>query len=201
MRIRTVVVWAVMAGLAGPVMANDMFQISWKGSVHFTDESGNVVSRSFSDKDVVRVLAEERGLDPRDLVLVYRPAAFDTAVVFKNLEAMNRAGASDQVVSDYQQMPDISQPDQRTDVSNASGSEIVRQAFLFDEDHGISPGAQIGSIFGTERQKHDQDGNLSGESFHGTFQFAIPEADGRWQQGVYSGNFSTGKRINDVSGN
>jgi hypothetical protein len=114
---------------------------------------------------------------------------------------MARAGTSQQMVSDYQQIPDVTQPDQRTDVSSADGTQTVRQSFLFDEDHGIAGGLQIGSIFGTEKQKRDANGVLKNESFHGTFQFAIPESSSRWQQGVYSGSFSTSKRIADVSEN
>src|SRR4029077_6645266 len=146
---------ALMIGLIQPLVSNgvEMFQLSWKGTVHYTDGAGNLVSKSFTEKDVVRVLAQERGLDPDDLVLVYRPDAFDTAVVFKNAEAMARAGSGQQMVSDYQQIPDVTQPDQRTDVTSADGTQTVRQSFLFDEDHGIAGGLQIGSIFGTEKQK------------------------------------------------
>lgn len=195
MKIQNLLMLSLLTACLEPAVAqaDDLFQISWKGKVYYTDTSGKVVSKSFTDKDVVQVIANNNGLDPKDLVLVYRPNAFDTAVVFRY---------TGQVVADYQQMPDITQPDQRTDVTSADGTQTARQSFLFDETHGIAPGQQIGSIFGTEKQKRDAEGNLIGESFRGTFQFAIPESGNpNWQQGVYSGNFSTGKRIVDTSGN
>ena len=193
MKIRNALALGLILGSIQPQLlpATDMFQLSWKGTVHYTDQSGNVVTRSFSDKDVIRQVAANNGLDPAQLVLVYRPDAFDTAVVVK---------ATGQVIADYQQMPDITQPDQRTDVANPDGTLTVRQAFLFDEAHGITPGHQIGSICGTEKVKRDADGNRVSYNFHGTFQFAIPESGGEWQTGVYSGAFATGKRIVDTTG-
>jgi hypothetical protein len=197
MKMRTVFLLGIALGLLQPALgqANELFQISWKGKIYFTDGTGKVVSKPFSDKDVVRVIAQNNGLNPNDLVLVYRPNAFDTAVVFKSTGA---------VVADYQQLPDVTQPDQRTDVTSSDGVTTVRHSFLFDERHGISPGQQIGSIFGTEKQKRDpNDGEkVLSESFHGNFQFSIREANNPdWQQGVYTGTFSTGKRIVDTTVN
>ncbi|HLP77716.1 MAG TPA: hypothetical protein VK327_12460, partial [Candidatus Paceibacterota bacterium] len=147
MRIKTALILTLAGLLSTPLLhATEMFQISWKGKFYYTDPRGRVVSRSYSDKDVIRVIAQNNGLNPNDLVMVYRPNAFDTAVVVK---------ATGQMIADYQQVPDVSEPDMRTDVTSGDGTTMVRHAFLFDERHGISPGQQIGSIVGTERQVRD----------------------------------------------
>ena len=72
----------------------------------------------------------------------------------------------------------------------------ARQAYLFDEHD--SP---IGSIVGIEKQKRDANNNLVSESFHGTWQFPIPDDSHTIaRSGVYSGTFSTGARVKDIRG-
>jgi hypothetical protein len=178
--------------------ADDWFQISWSGTVHYYDSSGRMITKGYSSKDVLNTIAANYGLSTSDLALVYRPDAYDTAVVFKNAAAMNRAGVSSeaQVVADYIQMPDVTRVGTGwiTDVSG--NGQTARQAYLFDEHD--SP---IGSIVGIEKQKRDGDNNLVSESFHGTWQFSIPDDShtiGR--PGVYSGTFSTGGRVKDIRG-
>lgn len=196
MRIRPALFVALLGLVSTPLLhATEMFQLSWKGKFYYTDTRGKVTSKSYSDKDVVRVIAQNNGLDPKDLVLVYRPNAYDTAVVVK---------ATGQMIADYQQIPDVTEPDQRTDVTSADGVTTVRHAFLFDERHGIDPGQQIGSIVGTEKQRRDPNDNekILSESFRGSFRFAIHESGNPdWAQGVYTGNFATGRRIVDRTTN
>src|SRR5437764_214939 len=83
--------------------ADDWFQISWSGTVHYYDDSGRMITKGYSSRDVLNTIADNYGLKASDLVLVYRPDAYDTAVVFKNAVGLARAGlGSDaQVVADY----------------------------------------------------------------------------------------------------
>lgn len=196
MKLFSVLALGLTLGLLQPAaFANDLFQLSWCGRVYYTGANGKVVSKRFTEKDVIRVIARNNGIDPRGLVLVYRPNAYDTAVVVK---------ATGEVIADYQQIPDITAPDQKVDVTSTDGVTTVRQAYLFDETHGSFGGQQIGTIFGIEKQRRDpNDGeHVTSEHFHGTFQFAIPEADNPdWQQGVYRGTFVTGRRIVDRTTN
>jgi hypothetical protein len=129
-----------------------------------------------TEKDIIQQIAVNNGLDPRQLALVYRVEARDTAVVWKN----NGAFVADVVQLQYN----------FTDVANASETAAVRQAMLNDEYHS-NP---IGSAFGSERSKRDPNGNLVSYSFKGTFQYAFPEAGS-----IYSGSFSTGKALKDTS--
>jgi hypothetical protein len=78
-----------------------------------------------------------------------------------------------------------------TDVSNTNQTRTVRQAFLFDEAHN----GAVGSAFGTETARRDPNGNLTGYTFRGTFQYAFPESGE-----VYSGTFTTGARVRDLTG-
>jgi len=187
MKMRTIAGLLMAVGLIQPwaLQARDMFQISWRGTIHYYDNNGRAFAKSFSERDIVLKLAQDAGVDPRDYVLVYRPDALDTAVVSKSTgEAI-----------DYLQLPDVSNPSWMNEVT--SGTSTVRQAFLFDENS--SP---IGSIYGIERQKRDAENNIISDSFHGTFQFSIPnDGNHKWMPGVYNGTFSTGKRIKDALGN
>jgi hypothetical protein len=200
MKTRLVLGALLAFGLAQPLIckADDWFQMNWSGTVHYYDASGKMVTKGYTARDVIKVIADNNGLNPNDLVLVYRPDAYDTAVVFKNASALAHAGlgAGSQVVADYIQMPDITRIGSSwvTDVS--SNGQTVRQAYLFDEHN--SP---IGSIFGIERQRRDATSNaITSESFHGTFQFSISASGNHTVAGpgVYSGSFSTGARIKDI---
>lgn len=178
--------------------ADDWFQINWSGTVHYYDSTGRMITKGYSSKDVIKTIATNNGLNPNDLVLVYRPDAYDTAVVFKNAVGLSRAGLGNdaQVVADYIQMPDISRFGSIWMTDVAGSGQTVRQAYLFDEHD--SP---IGSIYGIEKQKRDPaDNSITSENFHGTYQFSIPD-DGTHNvavPGVYSGNFSTGSRVKDI---
>src|SRR5437762_2951639 len=104
--------WILSFGLLSisAARADDWFQISWSGTVHYYDSAtGRMITKGYSSKNVLNTVAVNYGLNASDLVLVYRPNAYDTAVVFKNAAGMARAGVSQdgQVVGDYIQMPDI----------------------------------------------------------------------------------------------
>jgi hypothetical protein len=185
MKMKTVAALGLaVAALFGPLAeARDMFQMSWKGTIHYYDSNGRAVTKSFTDRDVVQKLATDAGVDPRDYVLVYRPDALDTAVVSKS--------TGDAI--DFLQLPDISNPAGMTEITG--NGTTFRQAFLYDENSN-----PIGTIVGSERQKMDANGNIVSDSYRGTFQYAIPD-DGnhKWTPGVYSGTFATGKRIPDAA--
>jgi len=179
--------------------ADDWFQINWSGTVYTVDANGKLVAKSYSAKNILALYAENYGLKASDLVLVYRPAAYDTAVVFKNAAAMSRAGLSSdaQVVGDYLQMPDITKVGTAYNQEVSANGQTARQAYLFDEHSD-----PIGTTAGVEKQKTDGSGNIVGESYHGTFHFAIPD-DGSHSvapAGIYMGTFSTGARVKDVRG-
>src|SRR3954471_14357534 len=146
--------------------ADDWFQISWSGTVHYYDSSGRMITKGYSSRDVLNAVAVNYGLNASDLVLVYRPDAYDTAVVFKNAAAMARAGVSSdgQVVADYIQMPDVTRVGSGWVTDVTGNGQTARQAYLFDEHD--SP---IGSIVGIEKQRRDANNNLISESFHGTW--------------------------------
>src|SRR5258708_31015150 len=97
--------------------ADDLFRLSWRGTVYTNGPSGQVMSRSFSEKDYVQQVAADNGLDPKALVFVYRPNQHDTAVVRL---------ADGAFVSDVFQM-EIN----FTEVGNTNQSKLVRLAFLF----------------------------------------------------------------------
>jgi len=164
--------------LAGPLAASgdDLFRMNWRGTVYTTGANGQVMAKSFSEKDFVKQVAANNGLDPKKLVFVYRPAKRDTAVVM---------ATNGQFVADVIQMEN-----NFTDVGNTNQTKVVRQTFIYDEAHESA----LGSAFGTETIRRDADGNILNDSFRGTFNYAIPD-----QNTVYSGTFSTGARVKDTS--
>jgi hypothetical protein len=180
--------------------ADDWFAMNWSGTMYTLDSSGKLIAKSYSAKNVVATIAANNGLNPGDLVLVYRPAAFDTAVVFKSASAMARAGVGSdaQVVADFIQMPDVTKVGSSYDAElDGNNGQTARQAYLFDEQ-----GSPIGTASGLEKQKSDGNGGVAGESYHGTFHFTIP-ADGTHSiaaPGIYMGTFSTGGRVKDLRG-
>jgi hypothetical protein len=167
-----------------PVLASadELYQMHWSGTVYTNSPDGKIVARHFSELDFLRKVASDNGItDVRALRFVYRPLKHDTAAVW---------AANGGFVADVIQLGLIESQYGYTEISNGAGSFTARQAFLFDEAH---PNA-IGSSFGLERAKRNSNGDLISYNFHGSFQYAYPE-----QQAVYSGTFSTGKRIRDTS--
>src|SRR3954471_7719075 len=108
---------------AASVQAVDMFILTWRGTLYYTNDAGKIVARPYTERDVVNRIATNRGVSPSSMVLVYRPLYMDTAVVTKSDTG---------VWADYLQMPDESNPAGKTDMTNAGGTQTVRQAFLFD---------------------------------------------------------------------
>ena len=162
-----------------PLIANgdDLFRMTWRGMSYTTGANGQIITKPFSEKDFVQQIAANNGVDPKTLVFVWRPAKRDTAVV----------QAKDGLfIADVIQMEN-----NFTEVTNSTGTKIVRQTFLYDEAHESA----LGSAFGTETQKHDANGNILTDNFHGNFNYAIPE-----NSIVYNGTFSTGARVKDTSG-
>jgi hypothetical protein len=162
-----------------PLVANgdDLFRMTWRGMSYTTGANGQIAAKPISEKDFVQQVATNNGLDPKTLVFVWRPAKRDTAVV----------QAKDGLfIADVIQMEN-----NFTEITNSTETKIVRQTFLYDEAHESA----LGSAFGTETQKHDTSGNIMSDSFHGNFNYAIPE-----NNIVYNGTFSTGARVKDTSG-
>jgi hypothetical protein len=157
--------------------ADDLYRLTWRGSVYTTDASGQLVTRLATEKDFIQKVANDNGLDPKSLAFVYRPNKHDTAVV----DAATGAFIADVIQMEHN----------FTEVSNSGQTKTVRQAFLFDEAHDSA----LGSAFGTETARRDANGNLLSYTFRGTYQYSIPETGA-----VYSGTFSTGRRVNDTSG-
>jgi len=157
------------------LQADDLFKLTWKGKA-YTSGPGGVVVRQVTEKDFIAKVAQDNGLNPSTLVFVYRANKHDTAVVR---------------VSDGGFVADVIQMEYNfTEATNSVGTQTVRQALLYDEDHQVA----LGSAFGTEKVKRDASGNILNYSFRGTFQYSIPETDT-----VYSGTFVAGKRVNDTS--
>ena len=183
MKTFTFLAFATAIGLTQPLLASNLdgFAISWRGTLTYTDSTGRMVRKSYTDKDAVKTIADNNGLDARDLILVYRPDAFDTAVVNKNTGV---------VIADYLQLPDISHIGTQWVTDATANGQTVRQAFLFAQQSN-----PIGSIVGTEKQKRDDQDNITSESFHGTFQYAAPTDTALLMHGVYSGSFATGRHI------
>jgi hypothetical protein len=183
MKTFTFLAFATGIGLTQALLASnlDSFAISWRGTLTYNDGTGRMVRKSYTEKDVVNKIAENNGLDARNLILVYRPDAFDTAVVDKS---------TNMAISDYLQLPDIIHIGTPWITDVTGNGQTVRQAFLFDQQSN-----PIGSIVGTEKQKRDDQDNITSESFHGTFQYASQTGSAVLLPGVYSGSFSTGRRI------
>jgi hypothetical protein len=175
--------WAMMVLLLGSAQtlstkADELYRLSWRGTVYQTNGNGEIVTRTITEKDFVDRVANNNGLDPRGLVFVYRALKHDTAVVTLSTGAF----VADVIQMEYNFF----------EIKNSGETKIIRQAFLYDEDHEEA----LGSCFGTETARRDGKRNLSGYSFRGTFQYALPESGT-----IISGSFATGKRVNDSSGN
>ena len=178
MKIRNLLACSLTLGFLQPTLtkATDMFRMSWHGTVYTTSDSGQVTARSFSEKEFIQKVATDNGIDPRQLAFVYRPLNHDTVVV-----RISDGWWADVIQMEYN----------FTEVKNATQRKVIRQAFLYNDEQGSTP---LGSAFGLETAKYNSDGGLVSDSFHGTFNYSI---DGV----VYSGNFSTGARVKDNSGN
>ena len=157
--------------------ADDLFQLFWRGTIYTKNSSGRIIAFSFTEQDFINKVAQDNGLDPSQLVFVYRPNKRDTVVVQSNGKFV-----ADVIQMEYQ----------FTDVVNPSGSAVVRHALLFDEAHGSTA---LGSFFGLETITRNSNGSISNDNLVGTVFYSMPDL-GR----VYDAHVSTGKRIVDTSG-
>jgi hypothetical protein len=156
--------------------ARDIYQMRWQGSAYRTDATGKVVRLKYTEKDIIQKCAQDNGItDVKALVYVYVANEQNTEVVW--------AATGETVCEVFQFEYSY------TDVRSADDTQTVRQAFIFNEAHDQA----VGSVFGTEKSRRDAEGTLTSFSYHGSFQFAFPETGT-----VYSGSFSTGKRIRDA---
>jgi hypothetical protein len=154
--------------------ADDLFQMSWRGTYYKNDSTGHIIAVQFSEQDFVNMVAQDNGLDPGDLVFVYRPRKHDTAVV----RAADGAFIADVIQMEYTY----------TDVVNPTGRIVVRHALLFDENHS----AALGSFFGLETRSVNASGFFDSEQLIGTVLYSKPD-----QNIVYGASVSTGARIVD----
>jgi hypothetical protein len=172
MKIGTTLCAAIILGLSLPQLANArvLYQLHWTGGV-YSGFGGKVKRSGYSEKDIIKQAAQDNGLvDTKGLAFVYVADAGTAEVV------VAATGETIARVFDFQAV----------NFSSSDDSQTVRQAFIFDD----SLGRVTGSVFVTQKTRHDVGGNTIGFSYRGTFQFSIPETDK-----IYYGNFSTGKRL------
>ncbi len=155
--------------------ADDLFQLYWRGTYYVKDaNSGHIIAVNFTEQDFVNEVAQNNGLNPGDLVFVYRPRKRDTVVV---------RASTGQFIADVIQMEYT-----YTDVVNPTGAIVVRHADLFDENHS----AALGSFFGLEQRSINAAGGFDSEKLIGTVLYGKPD-----QGIVYGASISTGPRIVD----
>ena len=157
--------------------ADDLFQLFWRVNVYQKGSGGRIVATRLTEQDLVNVVAQNNGLNPADLVFVYRPNKHDTAVVRR---------ANGQFVADVIQM-ELNY----TDILNPTGQIIVRHALLYDEAHQVP----LGSFFGVENRQVNSAGGIANDSLYGTVMYSKPDLGQE-----FAGQISTGGRINDTSG-
>ena len=179
MKLRIVLLLIIAVGALNPLgsKADDLFQMFWHVNCYQKAANGRIAVRKLTEQDFVNEIAQNNNLNPADLVFVYRPNKHDTAVVRK---------ADGGFVADVIQMEY-----NHTDLVNPTGAIIVRHALLYDEAHQIP----LGSFFGVENRRLRQDGGLANDSLLGTVVYSKPDVGQ-----VYSGQVSTGSRVNDTSG-
>jgi len=176
MKKRTWLLLLVIVGIqASTLRADDLFQLSWRTTFYATNSSGHIIAQSFTEQDFVNQVSQNTGIDPSQLVLVYRPRKRDAAVV----------KTDGTFVESVVQMTGTF-----TDVVNPSGSVIVRQALLLDQAHDTP----LGSFFGLELRSLSGSGALLNDSLVGTVLYSRPELNA-----VFGGQVSTGGRIVDTT--
>lgn len=156
--------------------ADDLFRLYWRGTYYTTNSTGHIIAVPFTEQSFVNKVAKDNGLDPSQLIFVYRPDKRDTVVVRNN-------GA---FVADVIQMEYV-----YTDVNNPGNTVTVRQALLFDENHQDA----LGSWMGLELRTFNTDGGLANDTLTGWMQYSFPELNA-----VYGGRAYTGARVVDNSG-
>jgi hypothetical protein len=174
MKIVSCVVWLIMIGLLQPLVSNarEVYALSWRGTKYRATADGRIVAVPYSQKDIIAKAALDNGIaDVRSLAFVYVADDHDAEVVF---------AATGEHVQDIFQFEYSF-----VEVDSSDGATAVRQAFIFNEAYDSA----IGSAFGIERSRRTN-GERIGLSYKGNFQFSFPD-----RGEVYSGTFTTGKRI------
>jgi len=175
-RLSALVVGLLLSYSLPALGARDVFRVSWHGTAYTTNQSGLVVARSYSQKDIINKYVASTGVDPRSLVVAY---VRDDEEPAEELEIVNAADGSS-VANVFQFLGGLA-------VSRADGTQTRRQRFIFDEAHG----GALGNISGSERFRRQADGQIVSFSYHGRFEFNMPE-----ENTVYIGSFTTGRRVN-----
>jgi hypothetical protein len=178
MKLRTTLALIGLIAINGLTLnARDLYRLSWKGRCYTTDANGKVVAARYSQKDIIAKCAADNGIsDTRNLALVYVANEQDIEVIDTT---------TGETICEILQL-EVKQ----VEVASSDGTQVRRQAFIFNEQHAEA----LGSIFGSETSRRDANDNLVRFTYRGNFVFAIPE-DGK----VCAGTFSTGKRIADAA--
>ena len=180
MKISNAVSCLICLGLLQSItsQARELYAMSWKGTVYKSNGS-RVVAMRYTEKDIIAKVAADNGIsDVRSLAFVYVADEQDTEVVF--------ASTGEYVADIFQLEINFVEVPSSPDASAVR----VRQAFIFNEAHDQA----LGSAFGIQHNRYNAAGDRVSVSYKGNFQFSIPE-DGA----VYSGTFSTGKRLKTSS--
>jgi hypothetical protein len=154
--------------------ARNVFKVSWHGTAYTRNESGQVVARPYSQRDIINRYATATGEDPKTLFVAY---VWDEEEPAEEIEIVRADGST--VANVFQFLGGLA-------VSNSEGTSTKRQRFLFDEDHGSA----LGNISGSEKMRRRTDGEVGAFAYSGRFEFNIPE-----ENTVYIGSFVTGKRL------
>jgi hypothetical protein len=173
-------VLAVMVGVGMSRTAKaqeqtNQFQMTWSATGYTHNARGNLIATNLTQQALVRKVALDNGLNPADLIFVYRVEKLDTAVVYRS---------NGQFVSDVYQMEYTFQ-----DETNLTDTTDYIFSLLNDEYHTNA----IGSTFGVEQKTYNHAGYLTSYSYHGSFHYALPESDV-----VFTGTFTTGSRVKEI---
>ncbi len=177
MKMRTWLFLAFVLSLcpSGVLRADDLFQLFWRGAYYTTNSSGHIIALGFSEQDFVNQVSGSSGIDPSQLILVYRPRKRDAAVV----------KTDGTFVASVVQMSSTF-----TDVVNPNGTVVVRHALLTDSSHSDP----LGSFFGLELADMTSSGTFTSDSLTGTILYSKPDLNE-----VFGGHVSTGQRIVDTT--
>jgi hypothetical protein len=150
------------------------FQLAWTVTGYSTNGNGTLMVTNVSAKTLVDKVAADNGLNPNDLIFVYRVEKRDTAVVYRT---------NGQFVSDVYQMEYT-----WTDVTNRTGAVVYRETLLNDEYHTNA----IGTTWGVEDRAFNKAGYLTSYLYHGTVHYFFPETGT-----IFTGSFTTGARVKE----
>jgi hypothetical protein len=161
---------------AWPAWSRDVFRISWRGTAYTTNQNGRVVARAYSEKEFIERYAANTGVDPRTIAVGYVHDEEEPAEELEIVDASN--GAS--VANIFQFLGGLA-------VTSSDGTQTQRRRFIYDEAHRR---VALGDMSGSERLRRNADGRIISFSYHGRFEFSIPE-----ENTVYVGTFLTGRRL------